>query len=696
MQVSCAAQAASSFFFRSRNHRSPLTTSTLGALLFLPTSALAQDSPASAPEVFDVQPISIEALGMGMPIVNAPVAPEAIYVGRAGTEGGLSIIDLNGFGAGTGNPRFDATYQVFREGWSHFPLNPNLIFMGALLRPPLFPGATTATGGSSGVLRLALDSDLEDILADSLATGSIADIAIGQPLDKVYNNAIAPFGCTSGGGNLCAINGLQVLRVDPAGGHSLAPAVPGSPGIHTVLNGGNPISWAPHPNPPALVMPPLCQVPLIEGNEPTSIDSAAQGFVNLLVPGDAFGDPSQGIPPSGLLARESNTYFVGPSSPGVPLSACREYAMRQQVGHFLYLADRTHDEVVVMNSNRVSVIARIPVADPTDFAMSPNLDLLAVTSRSRDEVSFLDIDPESTTFHQVVKRVPVGRRPRGIAWDPGNEDILVCCEGSNSVFVLSAFSLDVRKVVNSGLRRPFDIAITQRQQGFGFERSVYYAYILNREGTISVFESGPAGVNGWGYDDVIGRLPFLFQEPKSIQPDPTDLRSAVWIAHSGPIDTTTGQAGSAAEGALSKLVFDSGTVGMLPLLAGSSPQFRNQTYAVEVSVGSEQLSGKPVDLAFDDMVNLGALANVSSAFSAGTPAEINGKSMVRDFAGNRTNTNAASYLFVPIPVPEQGGHGVIDVIDLATGQRIDTNPFQDGLQSIPARGATVVSSYFRQ
>src|SRR4030095_14920409 len=33
------------------------------------------------------------------PDVNAPVAPEAIYVGR---EGGLSIVDLDGFGEGTG------------------------------------------------------------------------------------------------------------------------------------------------------------------------------------------------------------------------------------------------------------------------------------------------------------------------------------------------------------------------------------------------------------------------------------------------------------------------------------------------------------------------------------------------------------------------------------------------------------------
>ena len=36
-------------------------------------------------------------------------------------------------------------------------------------------------------------------------------------------------------------------------------------------------------------------------------------LTNLLLPGDPFGDPASGIPPSGLLSVEQNSWFEGPS-----------------------------------------------------------------------------------------------------------------------------------------------------------------------------------------------------------------------------------------------------------------------------------------------------------------------------------------------------------------------------------------------
>ena len=53
--------------------------------------------------------------GEGPGIVNAPVAPEAVYVGIAGSQPGVSVIDLNGYGAGTGT-----------KDDSRLPLNPNI------------------------------------------------------------------------------------------------------------------------------------------------------------------------------------------------------------------------------------------------------------------------------------------------------------------------------------------------------------------------------------------------------------------------------------------------------------------------------------------------------------------------------------------------------------------------------------------
>src|SRR5690606_38654254 len=97
------------------------------------------------------------------------------------------------------------------------------------------------------------------------------------------------------------------------------------------------------------------------------------------------------------------------------------------------------------------VLDRIPVSDPTNLAMSPNLDLLAVSNQKSDLVQFIDINPTSGTFHQVVKNTPVGRGPRGIAWDPANEDIMVCNEPDNSVSIILAHTLNVRKTVKSQL-----------------------------------------------------------------------------------------------------------------------------------------------------------------------------------------------------------------------------------------------------
>jgi DNA-binding beta-propeller fold protein YncE len=73
--------------------------------------------------------------------------------------------------------------------------------------------------------------------------------------------------------------------------------------------------------------------------------------------------------------------------------------MRQQLGHFLYSVDTVANQVVVLNSNTFDVITRISTSDPTELAMGPNLDFLAVTNRATGTVSFIDIDPRSRSFH---------------------------------------------------------------------------------------------------------------------------------------------------------------------------------------------------------------------------------------------------------------------------------------------------------
>lgn len=640
--------------------------------------------------------------GEGPGLVNAPVAPDTIYVARTGAEPGISVIDLNGFGGGTGNPVYDPTFQTFQRGWTYFPLNPNVLLTGSAVFPPLGPGSCTVDGGSSGVYTLSKDSTLNDKLVRSPLILSIGDMALGQALDTTFNNGPSPHGCQSGTGNLCAQDGLKNIVIILGGPTTITPQplIPNNGPIANLTSVPNLVSWAPSPNPPPLLFPPLCASPFIAGQEPTSVDSFNNAALagNQLEPGNALGNPLQGIPPSGLLALEQNSFWFGPSRPSATPGGCGTYMLRQQVGQYLYMIDRGAREVVVFNSNRMIVVDRIPLPDPTEFAMGTNLDFLAVTNQSVDTVSFIDIDPQSSTFHQVVVETVVGDAPRGIAWDGANEDVLVCNEGGNSLSIISANTLQVRKTVGSQLNQPFALAMTPRQNGFGFARGVYFAYILNRNGTVAVFESGPNSVNGWGYDDVVGIMPYTFQNPQTIQPDHLYLNSGIWIAHEGKLDPVTNQPGAAGTPALTQIGVVSGFIGPIALNAQSLliPNFRDMAYGVRNSLGPETLSGIPVDIAFDNLRNTAGLTNYyTNDFAAGFPSVVNGKSLVRTVGNALRATNSPAHIFVAVPNPQQGSEGLVQVLT-TSGVLEDTNPFVGGVQSIEVTGATVLMDYFRQ
>ncbi len=619
--------------------------------------------------------------GEGPGLVNAPVVPDAILAVRAGSQPSLSVIDLNGFGQSTGNPEFDFTYTTFPQGNSNFPNNPNLKLQGGALLPSLVPGTCTVNGGSQGVFSLTKDSSLDDRLLRPPLITSASDIMIGQALELVFNNAKDTSGCQAGGGNICALSGLKLL------------------------DGPNPVSLSPHPNPPSLIFPPLCLQPFIGGSEPTSVVSIVTAGPNLLFPGDALGDPLNGIPPSGLLCAVGNSGFLGPDSPATPIGSCVKYLFRQQIGHFLYLIDRARKEIVVLNSNRFTVLDRIDVPDPTDLAMGPNLDYLAVSNQKANLVSFIDINPASSSFHKVIKTTPVGAGPRGIAWDPGNEGLIVCNEDDDSLSLISAYNFEVRKVVTNALSRPFDVAITQRQLGFGWLRNVWFGWIMNRNGDLAMYESGPNGINGWGYDDVIGTASFQLDSPQRIIVDPRVLRGAVWIAHQNPLNpdgTPSGKLG----GAVTNVVIESAISGILYLNSTSllNPQFRQMSLAVQGSFGTDVLTGVPTDMAMDDMQNASNLVNLQPPQGAGVPLIVNGKALVRGQVVNGVNTGitlpvkAPEYLFVAIPNSLEGP-GVVDVVKFSAGgiiARYDTDPYQSGSQSIQVGDVRLLCDYWRQ
>jgi hypothetical protein len=328
------------------------------------------------------------------------------------------------------------------------------------------------------------------------------------------------------------------------------------------------------------------------------------------------------------------------------------------------------------------------------------VDVLAVSNQAVNSVTFIDVKPTSASFHRIIKTTNVGQGPRGIAWEPGNEDIIVCNEAGNSISILSAFSLQERRRVGSNLDRPFEVAITPRQLTFGFTRNVYFAWILNRNGKLALFESGPNGVNGWGYDDIIGITVETFGNPKTIQPNHRDLRSGVWVVHEGRLNIATGQlAGPPTEGAITYMAITSGVTGTIPLNVNLNllvnAQLRDMELGIVASVGEDILSGVPVDIAFDNLLNFGGTPNYATVYSAGAPAVLNGKSIIRQI-GAPTPTNSPRFMFAAVPSSAQGG-GKIDVLNLESAiVRFDTNAFQPGVQSIPAENVAILMDYFRQ
>ena len=207
----------------------------------------------------------------------------------------------------------------------------------------------------------------------------------------------------------------------------------------------------------------------------------------------------------------------------------------------------------------------------------------------------------------------------------------------------------------------------------------------------------PDGPNGWGFDSIVGQPEFRFNKPKSIKPDHINLNSGVWVVHEDQIDfngVPTGKPG----GAISNMQIESASAGAIPLDQGLfvNPTLRDIEFQVDVSIGSDQLTGIPVDIAFDNQMNLAALPNLATIFSPGSPAPFNGKDLVRVPPPGTLNCNQPTFLFAAIPNSNQGG-GVVDVIKMESGfLRFDTNPFQPGTQSIPVPGVNVVMDYFRQ
>ena len=576
----------------------------------------------------------------GPGIVNAPVAPEAIYVGVGGATPGVSVIDLNGFGQGTGELTS-----------TRFPLNPNIGQPG--VNPALSPGTTNLDAGSGGALTLVKDSQLNTLLIRAPLVGSVTDIQVGAPLDLVFNNE-----------NI-NVNASASNQVNAGTGLGAA---------------GNCIFSAPHPNPPRLVFPPPNPDRAIFGEEPT-----VSGGVNLLQQGNPFSSVQGEL---GIFGTSAIT-FVGPAPPPnqpPPPPQYTPFNVRQQVGHFLYVLDSENRRVLVLNSNRFTVLDTINFPGPVDLSISPNLKLMAVANYAGSTVSFLDIDPLSSRFHQIVGEARVQAGPIKVSWQPDGEDVIAVCQGSNFLSIISAADLSVRRSVSGFLNNPVDVAVTPRFVATGFTQGVYYAYVLNANGSVSIYESGPDGVNGIGFNDMVGQIPNVtFPRARGIRYDYASQNGSAYIGH---IDEN-------GLGVVSRLDLTSSPTGPQPLNANSGgfvlpPTFRQKEYGVNVKFGGtsattpvrDLLSGNAVaDVCTDELINFGGAAGQATQFNTGLSLPSfrhSGKDGVKGTAPAVT----PRLLFVAY-----SDVGRIDVFEIISGRKIT---------SIQAPGVRSVSGYWRQ
>lgn len=608
-------------------------------------------------------------------LVNVPVVPGAIIVASngGGDTGGIRVIDLDGFGQGTGDPTHNFNNPLYDVGFNSsgdpvsgdvakFPFNPNLGVPDIF--PPLSSDTTSLAGGSRGVFTLAQDSTLRTQLLNSEQVGTVLDMQLGHPLDRVFNN----FECLAGGQNLCANAAFQL--------HPL----------NAFPTAGNSVSHAPHPNPPRLRLAPSCFSPLIQTEEPTFGDANRDGqyATNLLVPGDPFGTIG-GLGPSGLLT--SSLIYAGFWGPAPASQSCPTFTLRQQIGHFLYVLDSSGDRILVVNSNRMTILQTIPVADPRDMAISPDMHTLAVTNKSTDSVAFIDTNPSSPTFHTVVKTIALvdtannrrGEGPGEVVWQPEGEDILIVCEKSQSLAIISGGSLEVRKII-PGVTRPRMLAVTNRDIGIGFQTQLYYAYVVSEEGQISIYESGPDGIQGIGFDDIIGKPAFDGRNglpgASAVCMNPSSQgRLAVFIAYR-----------EGGHGAVGELWLDNAPFGARPvnLPAGvlPDPNFRSKEWKLLHDYRDVFSSTSIVDLAVDDMNNIGGQAYALSIYVGSTPVLHSCKSFHRPIPGGQTAVSYPRFLFAA------NANGVVDVLDLSSG-RAYVNP-------VRTPGAAVLCHWWRQ
>jgi len=460
--------------------------------------------------------------GKGRVPVNAPVSPEVFYWLPV-SGNGIGAVDLNGMGFTTNTPgRFANDYKhaalipavantgtsiailglgndyTWPVGTGSFVYGPGFSIGGQPWQGgPLNPGnpGTPVPGVnemSSGFETLVRNAEGDVILSgtNNGTLGVINDLCVGDFLDAGISDTQSPWSQTIF--HQSAFWGVPLSR--------------------------NCISDPPSPNPPPLrywvgLNPidvlidqtnPLAKARLIEGEEVW-----LNGF-------HAFCIPDQVSP----IDPDDKAVGIGVNGPS-PQSASfgAGYAVRQQIGNYLYAADATTGTLQVINSNTFQIITSLDLPDPVGVAIRGDNRYVFTANAGDDSMSVIGADPTQSDFHQEVAHIPVGRGPREISCQLSGEDVLIANTLDNTISIVELGTLQVRKTLDALIDGPREIVTTARQNGFGWNAGVYFAYIANFTGnSVVVYESGPDGPQGIGCNNVLGALPTEGSEFEIFEP----------------------------------------------------------------------------------------------------------------------------------------------------------------------------------
>ena len=200
----------------------------------------------------------------------------------------------------------------------------------------------------------------------------------------------------------------------------------------------------------------------------------------------------------------------------------------------------------------------------------------------------------------------------------------------------------------------------------------------------------PDGVNGIGFNDMIGLVPNAqFPRSRSMCYDFSSQNSSILIGH---VDES-------GLGQVSRLSLTSSPQGQTPLNPSSGgfiqpPTYRQKEWTVLQRFGGltastpvrDLLSGNSVvDITTDEIRNQGGSLGQTTLFNGtagSTPYFHSGKHVLKQAAGGAIKATQPRLLFVAL-----SDVGKVDVMEILTGRKVAT---------IDVPGVRVVSSYWRQ